>query len=45
MDGIYTVDRGFFVEWAHPDRRVEQLWAQRRQDAEDTGRVRCCVKC
>lgn len=45
MDGIDTVDRGFFVEWTHPDRRVEQLWAQRRRDAEDVGRVRCCVKC
>ncbi len=45
MDGIDTVDRGFYVEWTHPDPRVEALWVERRQDAEDVGAVRCCVKC
>ncbi|MBB4967465.1 radical SAM superfamily enzyme YgiQ (UPF0313 family) [Saccharothrix violaceirubra] len=45
LDGVDTVDRGFFVEWTHPDRRVEELWLRRRQDAEDVGKVRCCVKC
>ncbi|WP_189038734.1 arsinothricin biosynthesis radical SAM protein ArsL [Streptomyces daqingensis] len=45
MEDIATVDRGFWTEWRHPDRRVEELWQQRRSDAEDAGRVRCCVKC
>jgi hypothetical protein len=45
MDGVDTVDRGFFVEWTHPDQRVEELWLQRRNDAEGAGKVRCCVKC
>ncbi|MGX7829112.1 arsinothricin biosynthesis radical SAM protein ArsL [Actinokineospora sp. 24-640] len=45
MDGIETVDRGFYVEWKHPDPRVEALWVERRQNAEDVGAVRCCVKC
>ncbi|WP_181764468.1 arsinothricin biosynthesis radical SAM protein ArsL [Streptomyces albidus (ex Kaewkla and Franco 2022)] len=45
MEDIATVDRGFWTEWTHPDRRVEELWQQRRSDAEDVGRVRCCVKC
>lgn len=45
MEDIATVDRGFWVQWTHPDRRVEELWQQRRTDAEDAGKVRCCVKC
>jgi radical SAM superfamily enzyme YgiQ (UPF0313 family) len=45
MEDIATVDRGFFVEWTHPDKRVEDLWLERRSDAEDVGKVRCCVKC
>jgi hypothetical protein len=45
MEDIATVDRGFWVEWTHPDRRVEDLWVERRADAEDVGKVRCCVKC
>ncbi|HEY6798964.1 MAG TPA: RCCLKC-tail radical SAM protein [Kineosporiaceae bacterium] len=45
MQDIHWVDRGFFVEWRHPDRRVEQLWQERRAAAEDVGAVRCCVKC
>lgn len=45
MDGVDTRDRGFYVEWTHPDPRVEELWRQRRADAEDAGKVRCCVKC
>ncbi len=45
MEDIATVDRGLWVEWTHPDRRVEQLWTERRADAEDVGKVRCCVKC
>ncbi|MCR6489010.1 RCCLKC-tail radical SAM protein [Amycolatopsis sp. OK19-0408] len=45
MEDIATVDRGLWVEWTHPDRRVEQLWIERRADAEDVGKVRCCVKC
>lgn len=45
MEDIATIDRGFWVEWTHPDRRVEELWRQRREEAEDAGRARCCVKC
>lgn len=45
MEGIRTTDRGFWVEWAHPDDRVEQLWQERRIDAEGAGKIRCCVKC
>jgi radical SAM superfamily enzyme YgiQ (UPF0313 family) len=45
MEDIATADRGFWVEWTHPDRRVEELWQQRRLEAESTGRQRCCVKC
>jgi hypothetical protein len=45
MEDIATVDRGLWVEWTHPDRRVEDLWIERRADAEDVGKVRCCVKC
>lgn len=45
LQDVHTRDRGFYVEWTHPDRRVEELWQQRRADAEDVGAVRCCVKC
>jgi radical SAM superfamily enzyme YgiQ (UPF0313 family) len=45
LEDIDTRDRGFYVEWTHPDRRVEDLWQQRRAEAEDVGAVRCCVKC
>jgi radical SAM superfamily enzyme YgiQ (UPF0313 family) len=45
MEDIATVDRGLWVEWKHPDKRVEELWAERRSDAEDIGKIRCCVKC
>ena len=45
VDGLRTVDRGFFLEWTHPDPRVEELWQERRSDAEDMGKIRCCVKC
>ncbi|MFE0458277.1 RCCLKC-tail radical SAM protein [Kitasatospora sp. NPDC058965] len=45
MEDIATVDRGFYVEWKHPDQRVEDLWLERRADAEDVGKIRCCVKC
>lgn len=45
MEDVATVDRGLWVDWTHPDRRVEQLWRERRTDAEGAGKVRCCVKC
>jgi radical SAM superfamily enzyme YgiQ (UPF0313 family) len=45
MEDIATTDRGFWVEWTHPDQRVEDLWARRRAEAEGAGRGRCCVKC
>jgi radical SAM superfamily enzyme YgiQ (UPF0313 family) len=45
LQDIDTRDRGFYMEWTHPDRRVEDLWQQRRTEAEDVGAVRCCVKC
>ncbi len=38
-------DRGFWVDWAHEDPRVDQLWQERREAAESVGAVRCCVKC
>lgn len=42
---VDLVDRGFHLDWTHPDRRVEGLWQQRRAEAEGVGAVRCCVKC
>lgn len=45
LQDVDTRDRGFFIEWTHPDRRVEELWQQRRAEAEDVGAIRCCVKC
>lgn len=45
LEGIATVDRGLWVDWTHPDRRVERLWEENRATAEDAGKVRCCVKC
>lgn len=45
MEDIATTDRGFWVEWTHPDRRVEELWQRRRAEAEGAGRGRCCIKC
>ncbi|WP_432840165.1 arsinothricin biosynthesis radical SAM protein ArsL [Dactylosporangium sp. CA-092794] len=45
LQDVATVDRGFHLDWTHPDRRVESLWQERRADAEGAGAVRCCVKC
>lgn len=45
LEDVETTDRGLWLDWRHPDRRVEELWEQRRQEAEGTGRGRCCVKC
>ncbi|HEX6073665.1 MAG TPA: RCCLKC-tail radical SAM protein [Micromonosporaceae bacterium] len=45
VEDIDTVDRGFWLDWAHPDRRVDQLWEQRRAEAQKVGKTRCCVKC
>jgi radical SAM superfamily enzyme YgiQ (UPF0313 family) len=45
MEDIATTDRGFWVDWVHPDPRVEELWQERRAEAEGAGRGRCCVKC
>lgn len=45
MEDIATTDRGFWLEWTHPDRRVDELWQERRAAAEGAGRGRCCVKC
>lgn len=45
LQDVDTVDRGFHVEWTHPDPRVEDLWQERRAEAEGVGAVRCCVKC
>lgn len=45
MEDVQTEDRGLWLDWAHPDRRVEQLWLQRREEAEGAGRGRGCVKC
>jgi radical SAM superfamily enzyme YgiQ (UPF0313 family) len=45
MEDVATTDRGFWVDWTHPDQRVEELWRERRAEAEGAGRGRCCVKC
>ncbi|MGH3913166.1 MAG: radical SAM protein [Pseudonocardiaceae bacterium] len=45
ISDIPLTDAGFHFEWLHEDYRVEQLWQQRRSDAEGAGAVRCCVKC
>jgi hopanoid C-3 methylase len=45
LEDVEIIDRGLWLEWRHPDRRVEELWEQRREEAEGAGKVRCCVKC
>jgi hopanoid C-3 methylase len=45
MEDVATTDRGFWVDWTHPDQRVEELWRERRAEAQGAGRGRCCVKC
>lgn len=45
MQDVAIVDRGFHLDWTHPDRRVEELWQRRRREAESVGAGRCCVKC
>jgi radical SAM superfamily enzyme YgiQ (UPF0313 family) len=45
MEDVPVRDQGLWLEWEHPDPRVEELWQQRRTDAEGVGKVRCCVKC
>jgi radical SAM superfamily enzyme YgiQ (UPF0313 family) len=45
IDGVDLTDAGFYYEWKHPDPRVEERWAQRREEAQGAGKVRCCVKC
>lgn len=45
LEDVETVDRGLWLDWRHPDRRVEALWEQRRGEATGAGKVRCCVKC
>lgn len=42
---IETVDRGLWMEWRHPDPRVERLWEERRSEAEQEGHGRCCIRC
>jgi radical SAM superfamily enzyme YgiQ (UPF0313 family) len=42
---IETVDRGLWLEWRHPDPRVDELWEERRAEAEEEGHGRCCVRC
>lgn len=38
-------DNGFWFGWEHEDPRVEDLWHERRVEAEGAGKIRCCVKC
>jgi radical SAM superfamily enzyme YgiQ (UPF0313 family) len=45
MEDVQTQDRGLWLDWLHADRRVEDLWQQRRDEAEGAGKIRCCVKC
>jgi hopanoid C-3 methylase len=45
LQDVPLEERGFWLEWTHDDPRVEELWQHRREDAEDAGAVRCCVKC
>lgn len=45
LDGIELTDRGFYYDWKHPDPAVDELWAQRRQEAVEVGATRCCVRC
>lgn len=45
LQDVPLEDRGFWLDWTHDDPRVEELWQHRREDAEDAGAVRCCVKC
>jgi len=45
LDGITPVDRGFYYDWVHPDPAVDELWAQRRQEAVEAGATHCCVRC
>lgn len=45
LDGVTLIDRGFYYDWVHPDPAVDELWAQRRQEAVEAGATRCCVRC
>ncbi|MGL4176217.1 MAG: radical SAM protein [Dermatophilaceae bacterium] len=45
LQDVALDDKGFWVDWTHDDPRVEQLWRDRRDQAEDAGAVRCCIKC
>src|SRR6266496_763588 len=45
LEGVELIDRGFYYDWKHPDPRVDQLWATRRQEALEAGATRCCVRC
>jgi radical SAM superfamily enzyme YgiQ (UPF0313 family) len=45
LQDVPTIDRGFHLDWRHSDPRVEELWQERRDEAEGAGAVRCCVKC
>ncbi|MGE5291999.1 MAG: radical SAM protein [Micromonosporaceae bacterium] len=45
LDGVELIDRGFYYDWKHPDPAVDELWAQRRQEAVEAGATRCCVRC
>jgi hypothetical protein len=45
MSDVPLTENRFSFDWRHDDDRVEELWRQRRDDAEHAGAVRCCVKC
>ncbi|AQZ63591.1 hypothetical protein BKM31_20905 [[Actinomadura] parvosata subsp. kistnae] len=45
LDGVELIDRGFHYDWTHPDPAVDELWAERHQQAVEAGAGRCCVRC
>ncbi|MGW0801421.1 radical SAM protein [Nonomuraea sp. NPDC002799] len=45
LDGVELVDHGFYYDWKHPDPAVDELWAERHQQAVKAGAGRCCVRC
>jgi radical SAM superfamily enzyme YgiQ (UPF0313 family) len=45
MQGVELIDQGYLYDWKHDDPRVDELWAELREQAEAAGTSRCCVRC
>ncbi len=45
MAGVDLIDQGYLYDWRHSDPRVDELWAELREQADSAGQSRCCVRC